>query len=279
MNKKEFDAFFKNYSQNVDNADRQNFWKLSDEIIFAILKNHFSGENLDSEKLILDAGGGSAKWSIKLSEEFNNKFIVYDLSQDMLDKAKQNIYNANKDNKISLVCGDMCNMERIKTNSIDHIISIYSPLSFIYDQDKALKELYRILKPNGSLFIMSHSYFNAINSKINNYFAEHKELEKLSSQFRVKWNDYVPELVVHSKESLEKSLINVGFKVFKTYGIPIFIQPRDEDFDSTNTKISKISSYLSDGTIFKTILDLEMRYNSEPTLVNRGVNIFSHVKK
>lgn len=244
-----------------------------------ILKNYFSSESITRETVVLDAGGGSARWSIKLSEEFNNQFIVYDLSSDMLDRAKQNIESVNKQNNISLIRGDMCDMGTIKTNSIDHIISIYSPLSFIYDQNKALKELYRILKPNGSLFIMSHSYFNAINSKINNYFADYNEIEKLSSKFRVKWNDYVPELVIHSKESIEESLMNIGFKLVKTYGIPIFVQPRDEDFDYTNTKISKVSSYLNDEKIFKTVLDLEMKYNSQPTLVNRSVNIFSHVKK
>ena len=33
MKKEKFDSFFKIHSENVDNANNQGFWKLSDEIV------------------------------------------------------------------------------------------------------------------------------------------------------------------------------------------------------------------------------------------------------
>jgi len=91
----------------------------------------------------------------------------------------------------------------------------------------------------------------------------------------VKWAPHVPELVTFSKESMEKLLNNAGFQIKKTYGVPVFVQPGPEDFDSENEKVSAVSRYLEQPGIFKEIFDLEMKNNSEDTVVNRGMNIFT----
>ena len=61
----------------------------------------------------------------------------------------------------------------------------------------------------------------------------------------------------------------------KTYGVPVFVQPGSEDFDPENRKKSKISKYLEDKDFFEKIFDLEMKYNSQPSIVNRGMNILA----
>lgn len=274
MDKKEFDNFFKPYAKNVDNANRNGFWMLSDALITQIIKNNIP-HDLDKNSVILDAGGGTGRWVCNLSKIYKSKFIVYDLSADMLEKAKENIKEANIESRTELIEGDLKNIKKVDSESVDYIISIYSPISFIYDKEKAIRELFRILKKGGKIVIMGNGFFNAIASKINNYCAGAAELEKLDDKQIVKWEDYVPKLNVFSKESMEGNLKKAGFSIDKTYGVPVFAQPGAEDFDPENVQKSKISKALKNEDFFKKVFKLEMKYNSNPTVVNRGVSIFS----
>ena len=278
MDKKEFDIFFKSYSKNVDNANKHGFWKLSDALITQIIKNSISVD-IGEEATILDAGGGTGRWVCDLSKKYKSKFIVYDLSSDMLQKAKENIRNAGIENRTQLIEGDLKNMEKIETESVDYIISIYSPISFIYGKEKAFSEIYRVLKKGGKAIIMGHGFYNAIFSNINNFCAEALELKDLDEEKMVKWGDHVPKLNVFSREIMEEDLGKAGFEVYKTYGVPVFVQPGPEDFDPENVKKSRISEALEKDDFFDRVFEMEMKYNSQPTVANRGMNMFTVIIK
>ncbi|MDO8729025.1 MAG: class I SAM-dependent methyltransferase [bacterium] len=278
MDKKAFDNFFKPYSKNVDNANKHGFWKLSDALIIQIIKDNIP-TNIDENVVILDAGGGTGRWICDLSKIYKSKFVIFDRSIDMLKKARENIINANIENRVKLVEGDLKMMKSLKSESIDYIISIYSPISFIYEKEKAFSELFRVLKRGGKIIIMGHGFYNAIASKINNYCADTKELEVLDNEQIVKWGEHVPQLNVFSKEIIENDLRRAGFSLGKTYGVPVFTQPGLEDFDPENKKKSIISSALEKEDFFNKVFKLEMKYNSQPTIVNRGMNIFTVATK
>jgi ubiquinone/menaquinone biosynthesis C-methylase UbiE len=279
MNQDVFDSFFKPYSKNVDNVDKISaFWRLSDAIILEVIKREI-GPYVTSKSVLLDAGGGTGRWALKINDALGVPVTVIDRSRDMLEKARENIGAANKKEEIALINGDIINMNSIADDTFDHAVSIYSPLSFIYEQDKAVRELYRVLKKGGRLLVMSHGQHNALYSKINNYHSDIDQLRALEEKRMVKWSDHVPNLVTHSKESLESLLAGVGFSPIRTYGIPLYVQPGSEDFDPNNGKVSSISEYLEDLTIFSAVFDLEMRHNSSPTIANRGMNIFTLAQK
>ncbi len=278
MNKKEFKRFFEFYSKNVDNAGRNYFWKLSDAIIFEIIKNNIPS-NMDSDSIIMDAGGGTGRWICKLSKIYKSKFILYDLSEDMLKQAEKNIRNANIIERVKAIKGNLTGISEIKDNSVDYVISIYNPISFIYEKEKTIAELYRILKINSKIIIMGQGYHNALVSKINNFIVSPEEIKKLEKEYMVKWGSRVPKLNIFSKESMEKELKEAGFKIKKTYGVPVFVQPGPEEFDPKNIEKSQIAKALENPAFFKTIFNLEMKYNSKPEIANRGMNIFSVAKK
>ncbi|NCS99860.1 hypothetical protein CO026_02590 [Candidatus Kaiserbacteria bacterium CG_4_9_14_0_2_um_filter_41_32] len=279
MQKKVFDSFFVPYAKTVDRvADVSAFWRLSDEIITEIIKREIAPHCTDSS-LTMDAGGGTGRWAINLSGVLKGKLVIFDRSEDMLAKASENIGKSNVSDRISIVEGDITQVDDFADNSVDNIVSIYSPLSFIYEQDNAAKELFRILKPGGLILIMSHSYHNALASKINNYRAGAEELQRLANKQMVKWAPHVPELVTHSKESMETLFSDAGFHIQKTYGVPIFVQPGPEDFDPENDKKSAVSEYLENPDVFKSVFEIEMRFNSDETVANRGMNMFMLAEK
>jgi ubiquinone/menaquinone biosynthesis C-methylase UbiE len=278
MDKNKFKEFFQPYAENVDNANSLSFWKLSDALILEIIKRNI-GNNINEDSIMMDAGGGTGRWITNLSKEFNCKFVLYDLSEDMLKKAKENISIANIEDRVTILQGDLCDMSKLADNTLDCIVSIYSPISFIYDNKKATQELYRVLNPGGKIIIMGHGYYNAIASKINNYTASPNELDTLNKTQYVRWGEHVPELVTYSKESMEKMLIDEGFSIISTYGVPVFVQPGVEDFDPSNSKKSVISKALDNDDFFKKVFDLEMEHNNNPLVANRGMNIFTVAKK
>jgi hypothetical protein len=74
-------------------------------------------------------------------------------------------------------------------------------------------------------------------------------------------------------------LSNAEFNPEKEFGVPVFVQPGAEDFDPTNERISRISAALSDESFFKQLYETEMRFNSHPNMVDRGVNVIAVGRK
>jgi len=275
----QFKLFFKDYSKNVDKADSQYFWKLLDEIILAIIIKEIPPP-LEKANVILDAGGGTGRWIQKLSKKYCSKFILYDKSQAMLDVAKKKKALIKLKDRLEILRGDIQNMANIHSNTIDYLLSIYNPISFIEKPLLFFKEASRVLKPGGKALIMGQGFFNAVFSKINNYLASPSELKRLDKTKKVEWTDYVPSLNVFSKESLEKLTNEADLRVCNIYGLPVFIQPGMEDFDPKNQKRSNISQKLENNpNFYKCIYDLEIKYNSIDSLVNRGMNLMVVAQK
>ncbi len=279
MVKNLFKKFFQDYSKNVDNANNQFFWRLSDDIILSIITKHI--KNSPSKKaVILDAGGGTGRWIGIMSKKFNSKFILYDLSSDMLNMAKNKKDLECLKDRLEIVQGDIQNMFKIKSSSVDYVTSIYNPVSFVENPILFFKEIKRILKKGGIAVVMGQGFTNAIASKINNYLAEAKELTVLDKEEKVKWNPNLAALNVFSKESIENLANKAGLKLINTYGIPVFLQPGPEDFDSENKQRSRVSTKLeADNKFYKAVYKLEMKYNSKNTMVDRGMNLMVVVQK
>lgn len=279
MDQHAFDAFFKGYAKNVDQADQQFFWRLSDAIVEEVIRKNIP-ETLSAEATILDAGAGTGRWIIKLARRYPCLFVLYDLSADMLDVARDNIGQAGLTDRVRIQQGSLTDMSALSNESVDHLVSTYNPISFVDDPARAMSELFRVLKPGGVAIVMGQGYHNAIASKINNSQAPAEELAALTATAVVQWGPHVPPLHVFSKETLEGLMRDVGFATVASVGIPVFIQPGPEDFDSQNRERSKVSRALeSDPGFFQAVFDAEMAANAEPNIVNRGMNIFAIGRK
>lgn len=274
MKKEIFDSFFKIHSENVDNANNQGFWKLSDEIVknylLEIIKNR-------SNVTIVDFGGGTGRWA-KILDEYlvNSHIIIVDLSKDMLGAAAAKIKAGNYKNKISLINADIANVQELDDGIADYIISTYNPLSFVDNPQDVINEAYRIVKQNSKVAITTQAYYNALYSKIFNYQAEPQGLLRIQKDKKLVWNDFVPETWQLSQEDMENMFELAGFRNIESRGIACVTQPQDEDWDQTNVKIGKLSKKLnSNQEFFDTVLQLELAAGKDQQAVNRGMNIMT----
>jgi len=132
---------------------------------------NFLVENLDFDKvsIILEAGCGSGQLTIPLVKRVNEikenfKVVAFDISagpyKGDLDVLKERVQKEKLEKFIVTVEGDVRNMEVIKDESVDLIIS--NELFCDLDRDgleRALKEFYRVLRPNRQ---MAHGELNPI---------------------------------------------------------------------------------------------------------------------
>jgi ubiquinone/menaquinone biosynthesis C-methylase UbiE len=278
MDKEEFKTFFAPYSTNVDNARSLAFWRLSDDLVMTAIKKYIPVD-LPPDSVILDAGGGTGRWICDLGKVYGCTFVLFDLSEDMLSVAARNILNAGMVKRVKVVQGDLTEMKDIPSGSVNYIVSIYSPISFVSDKETAVKEMYRVLKKGGKILIMGHGYYNALASKINNYNTSVDELGCAEKESMVKWGAGIPKLNLFSKESMEGLLKHCGFTPIATHGIPVFVQPGPEDWDANNELKSRISIALHEEAFYKRVFELETKYSDLPTVANRGMNIFSIAEK
>lgn len=104
---------------------------------------------------ILDIATGTGDLAINLAKTNASKIIGLDISSGMLEIGKQKIKKKHLDSKIEMVLGDSENMP-FADNSFDAITVAFGVRNF-ETLENGLKEIYRVLKPNGTFVILETS--------------------------------------------------------------------------------------------------------------------------
>ena len=103
-------------------------------------------DNLEGINTVFDAGAGSGRFSILLAKH-GCKVTHFDISQPMIDKAKELAEQAGVIDKITFVKGALEDLSDYTNKSFDMVISFDSPISYTYpNQEYVISELVRIAK-------------------------------------------------------------------------------------------------------------------------------------
>ena len=142
------------YSQKI--SERQ--WNLPDKgeleshreetyIDDIIQKDHIERkllENLDGISTVFDGGAGSGRFSILLAKK-GLKVTHFDISQPMIDKARELAEKEGVSDKITFVKGALEDLSAYKDGEFDLVMSFDAPISYTYpNQERVLSELVRI---------------------------------------------------------------------------------------------------------------------------------------
>jgi demethylmenaquinone methyltransferase/2-methoxy-6-polyprenyl-1,4-benzoquinol methylase len=109
----------------------------------------------NNPKQILDIATGTGDLAIMMASLKPDKIIGLDISAGMLEVGKQKIAKANLSDKIEMIVGDSENMP-FNDNTFDAITVSFGVRNFA-NLDKGLKEIKRVLKPNGTLVVLETS--------------------------------------------------------------------------------------------------------------------------
>ena len=104
-----------------------------------------------SKGVCLDVGAGGGYLGLALARITDLDFIFLDISQEMLEKAKQHIVEDGLQNRAKTLLADVHSIP-LEDASVDLVISRGS-IPFWKDPATALKEIYRVLVPGGKAYV------------------------------------------------------------------------------------------------------------------------------
>ena len=114
-----------------------------------IQKSHIEKEllsNLDGIKTVFDGGAGCGRFSILLAKH-GCHVTHFDISQPMIDKAKELAEKEGVLDNITFVKGALEDLRGFSDRSFDMVISFDAPISYTYpNQERVIGELVRICK-------------------------------------------------------------------------------------------------------------------------------------
>ncbi|MBI9014654.1 MAG: methyltransferase domain-containing protein [Clostridiales bacterium] len=114
-----------------------------------IQKSHIEREilsKLDGIKTVFDGGAGAGRFSILLAKR-GIKVTHFDISQPMIDKAKELAKEAGVENNITFVRGALEDLGMYSDQEFDMVISFDAPISYTYpNHESVIKNLIRIAK-------------------------------------------------------------------------------------------------------------------------------------
>lgn len=161
---------------------------------------------------VLDSGGGTGFWSIKLAEKGFDVTLT-DISKKELEVAKQKI------NKLGLNIKIIeCNSEKtpFQNEEFDIILLCGGVISYTPHPDKLLNECNRILKKNGLLWL---DFLNSLGWAIENQNECFKIDLALADEKFIQMDDWKYRARTFSIDFIEKMLLFADFKIKSKYGL------------------------------------------------------------
>jgi ubiquinone/menaquinone biosynthesis C-methylase UbiE len=110
----------------------------------------------DSGALVLDAAGGTGKWSIPIAK-CGPKVVLTDLSDGMLDVAREKIKKSGLGKRVDVRKGDVRGLD-FEDETFDMVFMDHA-LCFIQEQGQVVSELVRVLKRNCPLVISGQNRY------------------------------------------------------------------------------------------------------------------------
>lgn len=144
VTKKIYDDMANTYDETFSGS----VWILYDAITWKYIEEYLP----QGECTVLDAGGGTGKWSIKLAQKGCTVYLT-DLSPGMLKEALQKIEKEGVSERVHISEGDISTMD-FPSNFFDFVLCEGDPVSYCVEHHfQALQELVRVAKPTSIIEI------------------------------------------------------------------------------------------------------------------------------
>lgn len=175
--------------------------------IYPIIAEQIKDNTKVNEGKCVDIGSGAGYLAIPLAKITNLYMYIYDLSEGMIELAKENIIKNELSNRAEAICGDVHNMP-FENESINLVISRGS-VFFWENKIEAFKEINRILMPGGMAYIGGGFGSNELEEEIETKMCQINANWKTEHKSRVGNND-----TEKYKDILRKAGIN-KFKILE----------------------------------------------------------------
>jgi len=122
-------------------------WKVYDRVTWKYLEPYLP---LKRDTVVLDAGGGTGRWSVPMAQAGCQVHLV-DISEGMLNQARRKIEQRGLHDKVIVKKGDVTNLpypdETFDLVFADQVLFIFQ------NKDRVLQEFYRVLQKDGVMIV------------------------------------------------------------------------------------------------------------------------------
>jgi demethylmenaquinone methyltransferase/2-methoxy-6-polyprenyl-1,4-benzoquinol methylase len=169
--------------------------------------------NKDEPEEVLDVATGTGDLAVAIQKGTGAKVVGLDLSQQMLNVGINKIKKLNLDDEISMQKGDAENLS-FENNKFDTVSVAFGVRNF-ENLEKGLSELRRVVKENGSVYILEFSKVEGFFGPFYMFYFENilPQIGKLVSKNNRAYT-YLPDSVnaFPFGEKMKKILLNTGFR-------------------------------------------------------------------
>lgn len=202
----------------------------------------------DRSASILDAGGGTGRWSLPLAG-MGYRVTLCDISQGMLRQAETKIKREGLADKITIREEDLTGLT-FADASFDFVLCEDGPMS-IADSEKVMGELARVVKPGGSVWASVLGRHPLALAHLPN--DPEKALKLCRSELHFAPYKGIQKSRVFTPDELEDLFQHGGLRVLKVYGnrIAVRLLPEERrvmtDFDdAVFSHLSSVELHLSE---------------------------------
>ncbi len=207
--------------------------------------------------VVLDAGGGTGKWSIPIAKRGLN-VVLFDISQDMLNVASIKVRENGLESNVSFRKGDVCYLP-FDDNSFDFVLAEGDPISYCSNPDLAVAELGRVLKPNRYLSAGVDSLYPTLRRMLEQPDIDFDQFHKVYREKRFLAKNWGFNCWLFTPKDLKKLLTKHRFKVVKIAAKPVMFRTRPET-----------EAIFKDPAKVQKLLDIELRFCEEASIVGYG---------
>lgn len=191
-------------------------WEHYFDLSWAGMKQHIPS---DLRAPIVDLGCGTGKYGLKLAKS-GYSVTLSDLSHGMLEASRRKAAQMGLNERVSFVKADVMDLSELPREHYALAIAQGDPLSFASQPSRAVKEVWKILRPGGILVASLDATLAALD-----HYAEKGDidaLERLVKTGGMEWlaNEEKERFPVHTftPEKLRALLEGVGFEVLDLFG-------------------------------------------------------------
>jgi len=242
--------FYEKTAEVYDKEYDEPYWKLYHEITWANIRRFLPRRE---NATILDAGGGTGYWAIRLAKRGFN-VVSTDIAGNMLKVATRKIEEEKLQDKIETRIVDIRDMSCFKSDCFDMALAEGDPVSYCLHPEKAVRELARVVKDGSYVIVSVDSKYTIVSRLIREESFD--ELSLLLRTGRLK-GDFM--LQAFTPEEMRALFEACGLNVVRMIGKPVLSQ-----------SIPKENRDKVIGKEFRKLLKLELKFCDAPSLVGTG---------
>lgn len=259
------ETYYDKKSPSYDSVFDILYFKVYDTITWRYLEPYVPSS---PEAIVLDAGGGTGRWSIQMAKK-GCKVILLDISEGMLNIAKEKIERKGLQQRITLEKGDIAKL-KYQDETFDMTLCEHT-LFLLENPDAAIKEFARVLKKGAPLIISAQNLYvqSLVHLPCKEILSSEKLDEVLNILLRKKYDSMTKngkvKIYTWTPDEFRTLLERNGLRVSKIIGKGITMPLRITE------ELYKKKEYSEE--IFNKILQLELILCEKPDALALAVHL------